>query len=248
MAGCPSFSILLARLSHHRRLDVGALSRAAGLSEPALQAVFGGVAPSPSLLRRLAPALDLHAADLFVIAGVAVLDELAPLDAKAKEWIPQLVGHAKCLPTEHRRRLRQFVGTLPQQDRTQPIPPLPVYEQYQPNLGALLVGMLGNRNLNWTATAKTLLQLTGLYLAASTIGAVGHGRRELTPDLLAGFATVLGFGADDLAAMTGIELPDGTPAHNPAAADVAELIWDIRRLTADQVRQVHDQAKSMLQE
>ncbi|WP_406177056.1 hypothetical protein [Streptomyces sp. NBC_00996] len=45
-----------------------------------------------------------------------------------------------------------------------------------------------------------------------------------------------------------MELPDGTPSQNPAAADVAELIWDARRLTAAQVQQVSDAAESMRQE
>lgn len=74
-AGYPSFGVLLARLSAHRRLKIGALSRAAGVPEPEFQAVLDGVVPSPLLLRRLAPALDLRTADLFVSAEVSVPDE-----------------------------------------------------------------------------------------------------------------------------------------------------------------------------
>lgn len=122
-------------------------------------------------------------------------------------------------------------------------------ERYQPGIGAVLVRMLGNRNLDWTGGVWTLGLLTGhVYLSAATIGMVGHGRKELTPDLLAGFATVLDVPADDLASITGMEPAGDIPPPNPAAADVAELIWEVRRLNADQVRQVCDEAESMRQE
>ncbi|MFD7263984.1 hypothetical protein [Streptomyces sp. NPDC059874] len=107
--------------------------------------------------------------------------------------------------------------------------------------------MLGNRNLNWTASAKTLYHLTGRLLATATIGAIGHGRKEVTPDLLADFAILLGIHAHDLGALTGIDPPDQTPPQNPAAADVAELIWDIRSLTAAQVQHISDKAKNLQQ-
>jgi hypothetical protein len=84
-----------------------------------------------------------------------------------------------------------------------------------------------------------------VYLSAATIGMVGHGRKELTPDLFAGFAVVLGIAADDLSAITGIERADDIPPRIPAATDVAELIWKVRRLTAGQMRQVCDKAESM---
>ncbi|MFI6405970.1 hypothetical protein [Streptomyces sp. NPDC050548] len=106
--------------------------------------------------------------------------------------------------------------------------------------------MIGNRNLNWSGTAKTFLCLTGRYWSAATYGMVGHGLKELTPDLLVDFGTVLGVPVDTLSVLTGIDVPDGTPPQKPASADVAELIWDVRRLTADQVRQVGDAARAML--
>lgn len=241
----PGFDVLLARLLGHRKLDIGDLSQAAGVPEPELQAVIDGAVSSPPLLRRLAPPLDLHTADLFVIAGVATPDDLTPLDAEAGLHIPGLARRALHLPPERRDRLRRLVRSLPQEERTEPVPAPRAYEQYPPGFGGLLVGMLHNRNLRWTAAAKTLLCLTGIYLAASTIGAIGRGRKELSPELLTGLATVLGIPADDLAALTGIELPEGTPPQNPAAAEVAELIWDVRRLTADQLRHVRGQAESM---
>ncbi|MFE9637114.1 hypothetical protein [Streptomyces sp. NPDC006463] len=47
--------------------------------------------------------------------------------------------------------------------------------------------------------------------------------------------------------MTGIGPPDQTPPQNPAAADLAELIWDIRHLTAAQVQHISDKAKALQQ-
>jgi hypothetical protein len=44
--------VLLARLSAHRDLDIGALARRAEVPEPELQSVFDGLVPSPSLLRQ----------------------------------------------------------------------------------------------------------------------------------------------------------------------------------------------------
>ncbi|MEV0394131.1 hypothetical protein [Polymorphospora rubra] len=43
-------------------------------------------------------------------------------------------------------------------------------------------------------------------LSASTIGAIGHGRKPLTPNLLTGFAAFLGISSRDLSALTGIDL------------------------------------------
>ncbi len=108
--------------------------------------------------------------------------------------------------------------------------------------------MLGNRNLNWTASAKTLYHLTGRLLAAATIGAIGHGHKEVTPDLLADIATVLGIPSSDLAAMTGTKPPHQTLPPHPATADVAELIWNIRHLTATQIQHINDKARALQQD
>jgi hypothetical protein len=155
-----------------------------------------------------------------------------------------LVWTAIYLP-EQGRRLRELVRSLPQEARTQPVPP-PAHHRYPPGLGAVLVRMLHNRNLNWVASAKCLYGLAGIGpLSASTVAMVGHGRKDLSPDLVAGLATVVGIPAGDLAALTGVDVPDGARTVHPAAADAVELIWDARRLTASQMRQVCDQAHAM---
>lgn len=69
MTNYPGFGGLLAALSDRKSLDAGALARRAGVLEAELEGVLAGVMPSPSLLRRLGPALGLHAVDVCVIGG-----------------------------------------------------------------------------------------------------------------------------------------------------------------------------------
>ncbi|MFC4116321.1 hypothetical protein [Nonomuraea zeae] len=249
MTEYPTFGVLLARLSFQRQLSPAALSGLAKVSESELQNVFAGAKPSSSLLLRLAPALNWHDVDLFVLAGMSMPDELAPLDDEAGSWVASLVNQAVGLRPELIDRVRRFAWSLPQRSRTRPFLPKPYeqYEQHEPGFGVVLVRMLANRNLNWQAAAKTLLCLTGLGLSGATIGQIARGSKELTPDLLARLATVLGIPSGDLAAVTGIDLPEEPPPAHPAAAELAGLIWDVRRLTTGQVRQVLDEAMSLRQ-
>lgn len=54
-----------------------ALANAAGVpSRELATAAKEGTAPSPDLIRKLAPALGFHTADLFVIAGLPVPDDV----------------------------------------------------------------------------------------------------------------------------------------------------------------------------
>ncbi|MFJ8357812.1 hypothetical protein [Streptomyces sp. NPDC093984] len=125
MAGAEGFGALLKRPADHRQRDLGALPLLADVSEPELLSLFRGGAPSPSLLRRPAPALRLHTAALFVIAGVEVPHDLAPADTRAGERVPDLVRQAVALPPEKRADSRDFTASLPRQERTQPVPGLP---------------------------------------------------------------------------------------------------------------------------
>ena len=247
MSGYPAFGVLLARLSGHRELDVRSLSGLAEIAEPDLQAVFEGAGPSLPLLTKLAPALGLHVADLLVIAGLPVPEELAPLDPRAGSLVPKVAGRSVCLPPGSREQLLDYARSRPQLARTQPAPVPKSYEQYPPGFGAQLMRMLGNRNLNWWQSAETFTRLTGghLYLSAATVGAVGRDVNRLTPDLLTGFAVVLGISAGDLAALGEVSLPDCGASVYSVPADIAVLIWEIRRLTAEQVRRVLDEANSM---
>lgn len=118
------------------------------------------------------------------------------------------------------------------------------HEQYQPSFGAALLHMLANRNLDWMSSARVLRAVSGLYVSASTIGGVGHGRVKLTRDLLADFAVVLGIPVGDLAAMAGpvgevgAQLGDRVQWQHAAGPDMAELIVELRRLSSQQIRQV----------
>lgn len=189
-------------------------------------------APSPALLRRLSPVLGLHTADLFVIAGLPVPDDLAPVDPAAGTWVPQIARNVLRLAPEERRRVRDLVRSLPPGERVPPVP-VPEYERYPPGVaGGAIAGMLRNRNLTWTRAARTLAMLTGRFLPAAAIGAVGHGRKELTPGLVTDFAILLG--APDLLVVAGFP----PPARQLPDADVAALIWELRNLTAEQAKYI----------
>lgn len=236
-------SDVLRRLSDHRGLDIGLFSQQSGRREPEPQAVFNDELPSPALLRRLAPVLGLRAADLFVITGMPVPEDLAPLDPTAGSLVPSLVQHVVFLPPHRRGQVRRYARSLPQERRTPPVRAPRAYEQYPPGIGGVLLGMLANRNLGWTSSAKVFAVLTGLYVSAATIGGVGRGRVEVTRDLLDDFAVVLGIPADDLAAVAGPvgqngKLPARLHQQHSAGPDMAGLIRELTRLSADQVRRV----------
>ena len=246
MTTYPGFGVLLARLMDHRRLDLAVTARRSEVSEADLQAVLEGSVPtSSSLLHGLAPLLVFHVADLLVVAGLEVPSELAPLDPEARPWVPQLVKHSADLRPEHRSHLRRLIQLMPQERRASTVLIPLAFEQYPLSVGAVIVRMLHNRNLNWTGSAKTLLVLTGLSLSSATIGAVGHGKKEITSELLAGFAVVLGISPGDFGAMFGVEI--ASYSEDADMEDVARLVWDVRRLTADQIRTICSEAKMMRQ-
>jgi hypothetical protein len=183
---------------------------------------------------------------LLVLAGLPVPEELAPLDDRAGGWVPSLINAAWRLPPEPLERLITLARALPQHDRARPVPAPKPYEEYPPGLGGMLLRLLRNRNLDWLSAAKTLYLLGGTHpMSASTVGMLGRGRKEMTPRLLADFAAVLGMDASDLAVMGEIGLPpEELPVH-PHAPQMAELIWELRRLTYEQVRQLIGHVKSV---
>ncbi|MEU7873508.1 XRE family transcriptional regulator [Dactylosporangium sp. NPDC049140] len=249
MKKLPTFGVQLMRLADLRGVDVGSLARRATVAETEIMSVLDGGEPDPLLLRRLAPALGLHQSDLFVIAGRQVPDDLAPLDATAASVISSLAWSLTYLPRAV-PELHQLVKSLPQQPRPQgPPPPTPSYQQYPSSVGGLVLRLLHNRNLNWIGSAKYLFGVGGgNMLSASTIGMIGHGKKTLTPELLAGFAAFLDISSRDLSALTGIDLTSAGPPIHPDSAEAAELIWNARRLTVDQLRQVDDRAHAIRHE
>lgn len=118
------------------------------------------------------------------------------------------------------------------------------YEQYPPGFGSLLVGMLELRNLGWSSAAKVMYLMSGVYLSPATIGAIGRGTRELDADLLDGFSAVLGIPVETLEVLTGVGGTETSNRHSVQVTETASLLWDVRNLTAAQVRDVSDVVKA----
>ncbi|WP_299535224.1 hypothetical protein [uncultured Streptomyces sp.] len=209
--------------------------------------LHSGAAVRPELLRLLAPRLGLLPADVFTLAGLDVPEDLAPADPAAGSLLPQLVRAALDLPSQRREALRAFVEALPATGVTRPARLSPVYARGGSGPGSLLMSLADNRNLGWTATAKTFLLLTGRYWAASSYGGVSQGRVPVTPELLIDFAVVLGVPATDLSLATGVPLPGTVPPPPPATSGVAGLVQDVRRLDREELRRVVEHARSLAQ-
>ncbi len=249
MSEYPGFGVLLARLLNRRELDVRSLPGAPS-EKGELRAVLGGAVPSPPLLHWLAAALGMHVPDLYLIAGMEVPQDLAPLDATAGPQTARLVWEAGQLPERHQGELLDFARSLPQQDRAEPFPPPREYERYPPGFGGMLARMLATRNLDWLSSVRVLyaVSLGRVYWSAATVGLVGRGRKEVTPALVTVFAAALGIPAADLATVGSMRLPaQGQIPLNPSADAMAELAWEARRLTAEQVKLVHGKAEAIRQ-
>jgi len=239
----PGFGALLTRLLEHRDLRVRELVDRSGLTADEIHAVLAGRIPDDALLRQLAPALGFHAVDLFILAGLAVPEGMAPLDATAAVSVKCIVADAVRLPAAGRRELLQLVRSLPLEERRTGFFPRPLMP-LAAGPGAWLVRMLQYRNLNWTGMAMTLASVTPTYLSAATYGMVGSGRAELSPRLVTDFAALLGIDARELAALTGVVLHEAPPPPSPEAVDAAALLWEARHLSAAQARQVSELACS----
>jgi hypothetical protein len=250
MADHLGFGVLLTRLLDYRQTDIAWLASASGILESELRSVADGAPPSASQLDGLAAALGFHTADLFVIAGLPVPESLQPCEPAAGSGLEALIHVALALPADQRTRIRETVEHLPQLPRIHPADPPRTYYRRDGSSGSMLVTMLcANRNLHSpVAAAKTLALLTRgrMYLAASTIHSIAGGRAPLRPTWLAGFATTLGIPAADLAAITGTDLSEPPLPDDPPAAEMAELLWDCRRLTASQIERVRAEAEAML--
>ncbi|MER5515704.1 helix-turn-helix domain-containing protein [Streptomyces sp. NPDC002763] len=239
----PGFGVMLTRLLDHRELSGQELADRAGVTANEVREVLTGRTPSEGLLRRIAPALGFHAVDLFVLAGLEVPDDMAPLDAAAERWAPYIVTDALHLPVPQRRELLQLILSLPQEARLSVFAARRLAPLADP--GGRVIRMLQYRNLGWTGMAKLLAVVTPTYLSASTYGAIGFGRKELTPRLVTDFAALLGINARDLAALTGVRPRELPPPPPPEAADAAVLLWEARRLSAAQARHVAELARSL---
>ncbi|WP_030247436.1 hypothetical protein [Streptomyces sp. NRRL S-350] len=240
MTGVLQFGALLAQLMSHRALDCASLAASAGIAPAQVQAVLDGQAPTERLLRGLGPVLGLHAADLFVLAGQSVPDDLTPITRNPNWSIDTVVYNTMVMPAENRRPLLAAIRAQPLVRREGRGGVDRPYHRYEPGFGAVLLELAHSRNLTWTGTAKALYAVTDgrIYLSASTIGGIGRSTVEATPELVAGFAGVLGIPAPDLAALGGIHMPDDLPPLHSRAADVAAIVWEARRLTTTQLQEI----------
>lgn len=173
----------------------------------------------------------LHPSDRYAVAGEQVPDDLAPLDVNAGRHVPRLVRDYLRLSAADQAAFRARLEALPQLDRTVPVAMPPAHHFYlgSQEPGAVVMRLLGNRNLGWTCIASLLHTLTGRYWTTDAYGEVGRGRKELTADLLGDLGTLLDIEPDVLADLTGIP-------HVPQDGHgVASLIWDLRRLSFDQL-------------
>jgi hypothetical protein len=146
----------------------------------------------PALLRRLAPALGLHTADLFVIAGHDLPADLAPAGGTRPWHGGQVLLSAMRLHGERFDRLHEFIRSVPGRD---PVAPLPVPRSLA-EPGALVGGLLSNRNIRphiaklprrarlaalaWDARRLDNEQLSQVQHLASDLARVGSG--GVTPD------------------------------------------------------------------
>lgn len=237
-----SFGTRLARLLQHKGTDVDAMSSYGGLD---LKPVIEGLEPSTLLLERLAPVLGLHVQDVFVLAGVALPEELAALDPAAGTPAIDIAFATMSLTVERIREFERLVKSLPQEERRKPASPS---KRYGPGTGSFLLGMLDNRNLARHHTAKALYLGSGggLYLSEEAVRHALVRDRPLTPDQFAGFARVLGIPMADLAILTGFDQPLGNVSEESTLIMAVELLWELCRLSAEQARHVADIARSML--
>lgn len=193
---------------------------------------IGDAGSSPAVLRRLALVLGLHTPDLFVIAGQPLPADLAPARGPRAHSVGLLVTGALALRPGDRREVHEFVRSLPVHR------PAPEATPADPadGPGPLLVRLLRNRNIH-PANAELLLLMGGPYVSDSTVVLLGQGEVEVTPQLVSGFAGILGLHPDDLAALTGVR-PDPESRPHPYAPELSRLAWDARRLTGEQLSEV----------
>lgn len=247
MTECPGFGVVLRRLMERRGLGVPELAGQAGIPEAGLRAVLGGAAPGQAQLRRLAPGLGMHEADLLAIAWEDVPKDMAPLDWRAGGLsLYHLAWDAARLTPGQVRELRERVSRMPQEPRPQ-LPP-PSWESRRPKRpertpSGMLVRLFANRNLA-TSAGYAIWAVSGRVLSGITPTSQGYRGKELTREELADYISVLDIGAADMSIVTGVDLPVQVPGRLPGAAETARLIWDVRRLTADQVREVYQTARS----
>ncbi|MFC7482798.1 hypothetical protein ACFQX7_26305 [Luedemannella flava] len=147
MSETPSFGVRLGRLLDRRGTSAASLAVATDVPAANLDAVLAGEDPGPALLRRLAPALDLHTADLFLFAGRTLPDDLTPSLLTGPWNVGSLLYWHRVydMPSSAFAELRRFVIALPDRraPRTSPWPT----DNRGSDPGTVLLRLIGNRNI-----------------------------------------------------------------------------------------------------
>lgn len=241
-----SFGVRLGRLLERRGRSAGALALAADVTVAGVGVVLAGEDPSPVLLRRLAPALDLHTADLFLFAGRTLPADLAPSLLTGPFNVGSLLywHNVYNMPAPVLAELSRFVATLPdlRTPRTSPWPA----DDRGPGPGAVLWRLIGNRNIRLDLNVMMPVG-GGPYVSTSTYAMVLRGGRPLTAEYVNAFARVLGLAIGDLTALLGLASMDESAWSMPyePPVGIVELAWDARRLTDEQLRQTMRRADEL---
>ena len=233
-----SFGVRLGRLLDRRGTSAASLALATNVPAASLDAMLAGEIPDPALLRRLAPALDLHTADLFLFAGRTLPDDLTPSLLTGPWNVGSLLywHHVYDMPAPAFAELRRFVTALPDR-RTPRTSPWPADDR-GPGPGAVLWRLVANRNIRLDLAVMMHVG-DGPYVSTSTYAMVLHGKLPLTAEYVNAFARVLGIPIGDLTALLGLAPMDESewsmPYERPSG--LAELTWEARRLSDEQLRQ-----------
>jgi hypothetical protein len=215
---------------------IATVAEEAGVPLPELHAVIEGAEPSPETVRRLAPALGIHTADMFVIAGLRVPDDEAAAWSKPSEGVDVsfLLARALKMSPEQLGQLDESVRSMPTHPPTEPAPP----DDFPEGPGALLLRLLRNRNIR-PHNARLLYDISHcLYVSDSTVWMLGPGHTTITRQFVTAFALLLGYTPDDMAGLIGFGPAAESPRAHPASAEIAALAWNARRLSSDQLMHV----------
>jgi transcriptional regulator with XRE-family HTH domain len=243
------FGVRLWRLLERRRPTVvtkveqmvASLAQQAGVSSSSLDELLNGVEPSSDVLRLLAPALGIHAADMFVVAGLRVPQDLASAWPTLPWDVGSVLEHAVRLQTSQVGELDELIRSLPINERTDLAPD----DDYPEGPAALLLRLQRNRNIR-PYRAKVLAEVGGgPYVSAATVAGLGTGHVVLTPQYVTAFAHVLGYAPEDVVALAGVGPVFADARVHPASVELAQLAWNARRLTSDQLSHVLQVAHGM---
>ncbi|WP_433076942.1 hypothetical protein ACQP1P_33235 [Dactylosporangium sp. CA-052675] len=211
---------------------------AAGALRPQLETVMAGGAAGAAMVRALAPMIGWRPADLFVVAGLDLPQDLVPATGTRPWHVGSVLERAVKLAPQSLRRLHEAVESLPEHPPAWP--PVP-RSSYPLGAGELLLRLLWNRNIAPYSPKVLYFIGGGPMVAHSTMAMLGPGRTRLTPQYVTAFATVLGIAGDDLTAVTGIAAATDLRLHRNHT-ELARLAWDARRLTNEQLSEVLDLA------